>query len=183
MVETIKVDRKHLEPMKMFLLAAVSRAGLNTLYALQRAMGLQPGSLAPVIRSLEGEGLLVRSEGAKRGRRTMSLTDAGERFLAVEWKNSLDSRREMETVLRSATVALLMGEPEGAFQFLMQSAEVRFRPMGVVQLNQTSPRGTPIELHAAMREVYDGRRREMEADVLKKSAEYLMEVARKREGT
>jgi hypothetical protein len=33
-----------------------------------------------------------------------------------------------------------------------------------------------------MRDVYDSRRRAMEADVLKKLAEYLMEVANKREG-
>src|SRR5580658_107937 len=49
-------------------------------------------------------------EGGKRGRRIMTLTEAGEKALGDEWTNSLDPRREMESVLRSATVALC--EPE-----------------------------------------------------------------------
>ncbi len=48
-------------------MAAISRGGLNTLYALQQAAGLQPGSLTHVIRALIEAGFLVRSEGAKRG--------------------------------------------------------------------------------------------------------------------
>ena len=48
--------------MDTFTLAAISRGGLNTLYALQQAVGLQPGGLLPVIRRLQAHGLVARSD-------------------------------------------------------------------------------------------------------------------------
>src|SRR3954454_23727883 len=105
-------------PMEMFILAAVSRGGLDTLYALQQEAGLQPGGIAPVIRRLEQEGLLTRLEGGKRRRRAMKVTEKGEEFLGSQWGNLIDDRRELESILRSATVALLMDGSGIACRFI-----------------------------------------------------------------
>lgn len=171
-------------PMTLFLMAVIGRGGLNTLYALQRKAELQPGSIRQVLEHLVKAGLLNRSEVEQRGhrRRTMELTEAGEALLEGEWKNNLDAKREMESVLRGATVALLMNDIGEAMNFLHRSAFERVRRQGPRELGPISPETTPMDLHAAMREVYESRRREMEADVLRKFADNLMEVANKREG-
>jgi DNA-binding PadR family transcriptional regulator len=169
-------------PMAVFLMAAVSRAGLDTVYAMQRAARLQPGSLEQVIRELVSDGLLVRSEAAKRRRRAISLTDAGAEFLAQEWKHNLDAKREMESILRNVTVALLMDDIGEAIGFLHGCADERERKQGPRELSEASLEGTPIDLHEAMRDVYETRRREMERDVLREFESKLSEWAMKREG-
>lgn len=160
--------------MAMFLLAAISRGGLNTLYAFQQAAALQPGSIKHAIQELEKAGLLDRSQGSKRGRRTMRLTQAGERFLLNEWPNSMDARREMESVLRSATVALLMGSIGEARRFLSESIGRRLQQEGHRELETISAQGSPIDFHGAMRALYLNERRAMEIRVLERVAEHLM---------
>jgi DNA-binding PadR family transcriptional regulator len=181
MVETITTEKVP-QPMEMFLIAAISRGGVNTLYGFQQETGLQPGSITKVIVNLQKDGLLDRSDSAKRGRRAMRLTEAGERLLLEEWKLSMNAKREMESILRSATVALLMDDIGAAISFLLQSVFERVRHQGHQEFGSVSLERKPIDLYAAMRDVYDSRRRAMETDVLKKLAEYLMEVANKREG-
>ncbi len=164
-------------------MAAISRVNLNSLYALQQAVGLQPGSLSHVIKGLEKAGLLVRSEGAKRGRRAMALTEAGERFLTEEWKNSLDANREMESILRSATVALLMGDSAAALDFLYQAASERERRQGLLEFRTFSRQSTPIDMQAEVRAVYENRRRAMETKVLSEFGMNLVKVFGGRETT
>jgi hypothetical protein len=116
-----------------------------------------------------------RSEVAKRGRRrrTMSLTEAGERFLVYQWGNGLDTKRDIESILRSATVALLMNDARTAFNFLHQSASERDRRQDLEELGSASLERTPIDFHAEMRAVYGSRRRAMEASVLTEFAQAL----------
>ena len=182
MVATINIDELA-GPMELFLMASVSRGGLTTLYAFQRDAGLEPGSIKKVISALEMAGLLERSNVPTSGRRrrNMTLTPAGEQVLLERWKKSMDAKREMESLLRSATVALLMGEIGEAIMFLGLAAFERLKSPGNQVFGAASPESTPIDLHAAMRDVYDGRRREMEADVLMKCRESLMAVAKNRE--
>jgi DNA-binding MarR family transcriptional regulator len=168
--------------MEIFLMAAVSRGGLNTLYALKQEAGLEPGSIKKAIEDLVEAGLLHRSEGAKRGRRAMAVTDAGERLLVAEWKDSLDPRREVESVLRGVTVALLMDDIGEAIRFLGESALERERRQGPHGLGTVPRESTPVDLHSAMREIYESRRRKMEAEVLSEFAINLMEVAKNRKG-
>jgi DNA-binding MarR family transcriptional regulator len=162
--------------MEMFLMAAISRGGLNTLYAFQRSAGLQPGSLAPVIKSLIGAGLLTRSDGVKRGRRPMELTEFGERVLVNEWKNSLDAHSEVESILRSVTVALWMGDFAIAVSILFESASRRTRQQVPQKLGNIPSRIAPIDLHAEMRAVFENRRRAMEALVLEEFGQTLVAV-------
>ena len=179
MVKTILIERA-IGPMEMFVMAAMSRGSLNTLYTFQRAAGLQPGSLKSVIQQLEKNRLLNRSRGTKRGRRVMSLTEAGERFLSEEWRSCLDSRREVESILRSATVALLLGETGAAVNFLLHSASERARRVVPNELGKTSPEKEIIDFHAEMRTVYEHRRRAMEANVLEDFAMKIGKTGKKR---
>jgi DNA-binding MarR family transcriptional regulator len=176
MVETITIDELA-GPMPIFLMAAISRGGLNTLYAFQQAACLEPGSINHVVKELEKAGLLVRSEGAKRGRRAMALTEAGESFLVQEWRRSMDARREIESVLRGATVALLMGDIGEASRFLSESITRRPPLQSHQELETKSPQGTPINFHTAMRTYYLNQRRTMEIGVLERFADNLRRSA------
>ena len=158
-------------------MAAISRGGPTTLYAFQRSAGLEPGSINHIIKGLEKGGFLTRSEGAERGRRTMALTEAGERFLAQEWRKGLDAGREIESVLRSATVALLMGDIGEASRFLSESITKRTPLQGYQELETISPQGTPINFHNAMRTFYLNQRRTMEIGVLERIADNLRRSA------
>ncbi|MGA8730127.1 MAG: hypothetical protein WB608_15345 [Terracidiphilus sp.] len=120
---------------------------------------------------------MKRSDGAKRGRRAMALTNSGESFLSEEWKNSLDPRREMESILRSAIAALLMGDIGEAIKFLFRSASEREKHQGPQELRSASLAFTPIDLHAEVRAVYEHRRRGVEAEVLRRFAEKLEALA------
>jgi len=159
--------------MALFIMACIGHGGLNTLYAFQQKTGLQPGSIRPVINELEKTGLLERSEGEKRGRRTMALTKDGETFVAAEWRKGLDAKREVESILRSATIALLMDDIGTALNFLYQSAVERERPWGPNEFGEPSLERGPIEFHTSSRAVYAIRRRSMEAFVLREIAQNL----------
>jgi DNA-binding MarR family transcriptional regulator len=165
--------------MEIFIMAAISRGRINTLYGLQHQAGLQPGSINPVIRYLEQEGALARSAVAERGRRsrTMVLTEMGERFLRENWRDALDAQREMETILRSVTVALLMGEIGAALGFLHRCADIR--EPGREGIAPATGIGTekPIDFLSSMRTVFVTRRRAMEAQVLREIAVQLEKAA------
>ncbi len=184
MVETITSDsHRSTGAMEIFLLAAISRGALRTLYALQQVAGLQPGSVRGVLKALEAAGLLVRSEIAQRGRRRriMTVTEAGKEFLDARWKEGLDPNREMESVLRGATLALAMGQIEEAIRFLHDAANKRLLRQGPQELGGKFAEMGPFDLHAEMRTVFENRRRVMEAYTLQESGKVLMEVARKRD--
>jgi len=166
--------------METFILAAVSRGRLDTLYALQQEAGLQPGGVMPVIRRLEEDGLLTRLDEGKRRRRIMKLTVKGEEFLGSEWMTGLDARRELESILRDATVALLMGDLGFARCCLQEAARVREIKTGHSEPTVGSPEAAPIEFLAEMREVFESRRRTMEAGLLREFAKFLEEAEKKR---
>jgi len=155
-------------------MTVISRAGLNTLYRLQREANLQPGSVRQPLRELADVGLIARSEAPTRGRnrRAMSLTPFGEGFLQLHWANCLDPKQEMESIIRGVTVALLLNLPMTAFKFLKEAAGVREHDNVVQRITQAPP--SPVDFHAAMRALLATRRRAMEASVLKEFAETLM---------
>ena len=148
-------------------MAAISRGGLNTLYALQKSAGLQPGNLSPVIKRLQECGFLMRSEAAKRQRKVMELTESGEAFLETHWTESLNFSRDLESNLRGVALALFMSNHLIAEDYLQRLASRRER--GAVQV---APRfdasdASPVEFYSAMRAVHESRRIAMEAAVLR----------------
>lgn len=172
MVETM-MQITEMSPMEIFLLAAIARGGLRTLYALQQEAGLQPGSIKGALNHLEDGGLLSRSQGAKRGRRDMSVTATGEEFLRSEWAKCLDPAREIESVLRSATVALWMADAARSAEFLRTAASMRMPRRARPGLMAMQHRLAPMEIHAHLRETYEDRRRGFEEQLLEEFSTYL----------
>ena len=105
--------------MDYFVLAMISRGGLHSLYELQQGVGLQPGGIQPVLKRLEQEGFLERSEQQKRRRRLMTVTELGEQFLNAAWPDCLDDYPDVESILRAATVGILMGDWQRAYRYLL----------------------------------------------------------------
>ena len=168
MVETVN-DESPLGPMEIFLLAAVSRLGLSTFYLLKQEADLEPGSIRGAIGQLENLRMLHRAEGEKRGRRVMKLTDRGKDFLTARWRDCLDPHREVETLIRSATVALAMGDISAASGTLLGAASERVRQRVPVEANEISLRDGLMQFHRRARLAYEFRRSEMEASFLQEA--------------
>lgn len=168
--------------MEIFLLAVISRAQLNTLYRLQREVNLQPGSIRQALRNLEDAGLITRPEAAARGphRRAISVTPAGENFLDEHWRDSLESKQEMESVIRGVTVALLLDDTKAAIEFLQGAAVARAQMNGIARIERAPPLISAIDFHRAMRALHGSRRRAMETSVLEEFAETLRSSAERK---
>jgi DNA-binding MarR family transcriptional regulator len=153
--------------MHLFVLALVSRAGLNTLYALQHQAGLQPGGVQPVLRQLEREGLLQRSEEGKRRRRVMVVTDKGQATVAAHWHGSLDLYWDVESVLRAATVALLMDDPRLASGYLLNMAYEYDRKSSSARPGDPDDRASLVEWYGYMRAQWETARLQSAAQALR----------------
>ena len=159
--------RKPNSALEIFTLAAVSKGGVGTLYALLQISGLRPGGLQPVIRRLEKLGLLKRSEEAGRRKRSMHLTEKGEKFLEEAWRECLLPDREMESILRGTTVALFMGDSGAARRFLLEASKSRRRGSGYQDPNSTSCRSAPIGFYERWRGVNECKRLKIEEETLR----------------
>jgi DNA-binding MarR family transcriptional regulator len=163
MVETSQKER--VDPMEVFLLAAIARGGLDSIYALQREVDLQPGNVLPLIKALIGDGMLTRTEQGRRRRKAIAITEMGEKFLVENWKRGLDSHRDIETVFRSATVALLMGDVGEAVTCLLSYSSEREVRSSAQSSSSISSSSGVIHLHSAMKSIYRQRRNRLEAKV------------------
>jgi len=161
-------------PMDYFILATVSRGGLHSLYELQKGVGLQPGAIHPVLRRLEGGGLLARLPQAKRRRRLMTVTPKGEQVLDTGWKDSLQTYPEPESVLRAASIAVLMGDRQLACNHLWSAASIYEQQIPRPDEQQAKPL-TPIGWHGLMRSSWETARRQSAATVFRDVARKLME--------
>jgi DNA-binding MarR family transcriptional regulator len=157
--------------MDLFVLALIAHGGLRSLYELQRGVGLQPGGVQPVLRRLEHQGLLKRSEQQTRRRRLMTVTIKGERVLADEWRSCFEhGHADVESVLRSTAIAVLMQERQCAHDFLL-SASDHFG-QGVVKPAIPGKRSA-IELYTFMRQVWERAKRQAAADSMREIARAL----------
>jgi len=162
--------------MPLFLLTLVSRGGLNTLYALQHQAGLQPGGVQPVLRQLERDGLLLRSEEGKRRRRAMVVTDKGEETLAAHWRTCLGFYIDVESVLRAATTSLLMGDQKAAYHYLLNVADD-------YQRRSSGPHAGHPDHRASLTDWYAYVRAKWETARLQSAAETLRTIARTIDGS
>ena len=153
--------------MPFFLLAVVSRGGLNTLYDLQHHAGLQPGGVQPVLRQLERDGLLRRSEEGKRRRRAMVVTDKGEETLAAHWRTCLGFYMDVESVLRAATTSLLMGDQKTAYRYLQSVADDYKCRSGGARATDPDARASPLDWYAFMRRHWETSRLQSAAETLR----------------
>ena len=153
--------------MEFFILAAVDRGGLRTMYSLRQRAGLEPGGIRPALNNLEHEGLLRRSESGPRQRREFDLSESGAKFLSHGWGECMRGKGEIDAILRSACVAELMGDVQASSNYLAAMASERtwqaqHRSREAAHL----PRRDPISNHMWMRAICDSRRLEAESSAL-----------------
>lgn len=165
MVETTNDDQRTVMP--LFLLALVSRGGLNTLYALQHQAGLQPGGVQPVLRQLERDRLLQRSEEGKRRRRIITVTQEGEARLAAQWQSCLSNYPDVESVLRAATIALMMDDRQTASNYLLHVADDYDRRSGGPHSGNPDARASLVDWYAYMRAQWETARLQSAAQTLR----------------
>jgi DNA-binding PadR family transcriptional regulator len=158
--------------MEFFVLATVSRGELTSLYELQQGVGLQPGAIHPVLKRLEANGLLDRSEQRRRRRRTMTVTREGERVLEDRWKSCLKSYPDVESILRAAAVAALMQNRREAITYLRGIADHYERDITQAPEDKQALR-SPVEWYAITRWTWEVRRRECAARVFREIAAEL----------
>jgi DNA-binding PadR family transcriptional regulator len=168
------INRESSEVMPFFLLALVSKGRLETLYGLQQHAALQPGGVQPVLRQLEDKGLLKRSEEGKRRRRVMSVTEEGKKMLAEHWQSCLVFHSDIESVLRAATVAMLMEQPHFAHGYLLERAadyESKSKNLPAAGLNSSR---SILDLYGSMRTGWETARLESAAHTLRGLADAVV---------
>jgi DNA-binding MarR family transcriptional regulator len=164
--------------MDFFLLGLVSRCGLHTVYQLQQGAGLQPGGIQPTLRRLEQEGMLTRSAEAKRRRRLMKVTDKGARLLEHHWKDCMQDYPDTESILRCATVAILMSDFQYAYQYLLGVADEHERNQNGAKPDASSHslHSSPLDCYAFMRNQWQVAKRRSASEALRQIAKELQDM-------
>lgn len=127
---------------------------------------------------LEDRGLLERAKSGSRQRRDLSLTPAGVRFLEKTWKHCIADYPDAESILRAATIAVLMGDKDYAAGYLSGMALTREssgkeKNMEAERLG--SGRLDPLSTYAWMRALTEAQRREGESNAFSKLGRTLKE--------
>jgi DNA-binding PadR family transcriptional regulator len=160
--------------MELFLLGVVTRGKLRSMYELQRTAGLEPGGIRPALRRLEKQELLVRSKEARRRRRLIEVTEKGRQVLEQQWSKCIQPYPDAESVLRAAGLAVLMGQPQSAGNYLNFAANDYERKAGAGQANSMQPQsGSPLQLYGSMRALWQTRRHQSAAGVFRDIANEL----------
>ncbi len=165
--------------MEFFILAAVSRGDLKALYNLQHLGGLQPGGIHPALRRLEAERLLERTQQQRRRRRTISVTPEGEQLLREHWKDCLQEHPDVESILRSTAVALLMDDFPTADGYLISMARTSEGRAERAAISDGQDRGrSPMQRFGLMRRLWDTRRHQSAAALFREIVTELEEQER-----
>jgi DNA-binding MarR family transcriptional regulator len=178
MVITIYVKRKNYGAMDFFVLAMVSRGGLHSLYDLQQKVGLQPGGIHPVLKKLEQAGFLGRSKQERRRRRLMTVTQEGEHFLNEAWHECQDDYGDVESVLRAATVGILMGDVPRTCRYLLEIAKQHDKAVPGAQEMPKKKGLSDVEWYQHVRWHWESSRRKSAASVFREIAKELEETKR-----
>jgi len=167
-------DKRGRADLELFLLALLSR-GIATPYDLQASAGLSPGASIPALGRLEAAGYVVKGEQEARRRLEYNVSARGKKHLESSWKALLESpaKGDMDVVLRTACVALLMGEKKRVVaEYLAEGSKMRKLESGRFSLSNAPGLRHP-GLYAWMRQVGEPTRTASEAAILKKIASVL----------
>jgi hypothetical protein len=121
---------------------------------------------------------MERAKSGRRQRRDFSLTSAGVRFLEKTWKHCVAEYPDAESILRAATVAVLMGDEHYAAEYLSGVAFTREssgREKNMEAERLGSGRLDPLSTYAWMRALTEAQRREGEALAFAKLGRTLKE--------
>ena len=164
-------DKRSRKDLEAFLLGLITR-GLKTPYDFMMSAGISPGASIPALSRLEASGYVRKGEGGARNRQEYVITPKGEAFLERSWRGLFQSApsKDLEVVLRTASLALLLGQPKRAVaDYLARASELRKagKKKTPVRLGSTT---APGEVFLWMRQVASAGRVESEATVLRKLA-------------
>ena len=163
-------DRRSRKDLEAFLLALI-RHGLQTPYDLMMSAGISPGASIPALGRLESAGYVRKGEGGARNRQEYDTTNKGDAFLEKFWREIFQRppAEDLDTILRIASLALLMSEPkQSVAAYLSRAAALRkpgepVRPAGV-------PTRDPAGIFPWMRQVAAAGRAKNEAATLRQLA-------------
>lgn len=163
-------DKRKRDDLELFLLAMIDK-GVNSPYTLMEVAALSPGATIPALSRLENAGWVKKGEEQARRRSEYSVTRTGRRHLEERWRSvfSSDPTGEMETLLRIATLARLMGAPVKSVKaYLIRAAKLRTvgRPV-------TARSSERLGLYGLMKQVADSKRLAADAAALRAIAKSL----------
>jgi DNA-binding PadR family transcriptional regulator len=165
--------------MEFFVLASIERAQANTLYAMHQRAGLQSGGVRPALKTLQQDGLLLRAKTGQRRRREFRLTESGRSFLAQNWPSCLHHHVDIESVLRSAAVAELMGDVSASTQLLDRTAYLRHQAAAEREIPEVlDTTSDPLSNYRFMRALCERQRLEAEANALSAIVQMRLDKAK-----
>jgi DNA-binding PadR family transcriptional regulator len=165
-----KADGRSRKDLELFVLALVIR-GVATPYDLKVSAGISPGASIPVLSRLKASGWIRTGDPGSRNRQEYLITAKGTAILGG-WREAFQSPRtdDLESILRKACLALLMGEPSKSVAgFLKRAAAQRKAP-------RTSDNSAPRD-EAGPGAIFLWMRQLASADRIRSEATLLLKLA------
>lgn len=190
MVEHRRNNPEQFGTREYYILALLAKTKLRSLYDFQQEAFIEPGSIRLALDRLEVNGFIKRAESSFRNRREFSTTNAGYQFLEENWENLFKKSYwktycQTEAILRTVTVALLMGHPLRAAEFLANQiwrieAQADVDQQRLEATEQLTHKPEPLTSYRWMRDALLNERRKGEARVLHETYEFIRTQYKKR---
>jgi DNA-binding PadR family transcriptional regulator len=169
-------DKRSRKDLELFILALVSD-GVSTPYDLMTTANVSPGASIPALARLEAAGFVRKGAEGPRNRSEYATTSKGERFLNSSWRELFQSppsaNQELDTVLRIASLALLLGETKSNVANYLRAAAT-LRASGPSHKGVLAPDAKNLpDTFLWMRSAAQSARIRQEAAVLRKLANSL----------
>ena len=131
-----------------------------------------------MLKKLEQAGFLGRSKQERRRRRLMTVTREGEHFLNEAWHECQDDYGDVESVLRAATVGILMGDVPRTCRYLLEIAKQHDKAVPGAPEMPREKGLSDVEWYQHVRWHWESSRRKSAASVFREIAKELEETKR-----
>jgi DNA-binding PadR family transcriptional regulator len=168
-------DKRTRLDLDLFIMAMIER-GVNTPYTLMTIGSLSQGATVPALARLESDGYVKRGDEKARGRNDYALTRTGRVRLDRSWRSliELDPVGEIETILRIASLACLMGLPSNKVKmYLRRAAENRKSSASQRSSSSGSVKSGDTALYSKAKQIADSKRLLSEVAALRSVAASL----------
>jgi DNA-binding PadR family transcriptional regulator len=165
-----KEDGRSRKDLELFVLALVGR-GVATPYDLKMSAGISPGASIPVLNRLKASGWIRKGEEGSRKRQEYLITAKGTAFQGG-WREAFKSPRtdDLESVLRTACLALLTGEPNKSVAAFFKRAAAQRKAPSTSHNSPPTDEAIPGAIFLWMRQLASADRIRAEASLLRKLA-------------
>jgi DNA-binding PadR family transcriptional regulator len=153
-------DKRARLDLDLYILAMVDR-GVGTPYALMTKGALSQGATIPALARLESEGYVKKGDEQARRRNDYVLTRSGRVHLDRSWLSLIKPEPvgEIETILRIASLAQLMGQPSNKVKmYLRRAAESRKNLLASGNTTPGTVKSDGLALYSTMKIVVDSKR-------------------------